>query len=148
MPARLLLRSRLALSETAFVEIVVWQVPQPVRGSGHDYKYRTALVAAGECVLVSPEGTRSWDGRLLPMKRGAFMLAMESRKPIVCMTVIGAHERMPRGSAVVRPGPIRVVFSDPIAVGQADPEDTSTRTELMARVASTFEAAKAAHALG
>jgi len=105
-----------------------------------------ARVAAGECVLVSPEGTRSWDGRLLPMKRGAFMLAMRSRRPIVCMTVIGAHARMPRGSAVVRPGPIRVVFSDPIAVGEGDPEDALARGELKARVASTFDAAKAAHA--
>jgi 1-acyl-sn-glycerol-3-phosphate acyltransferase len=104
-------------------------------------------VADGECVLVSPEGTRSWDGQLLPMKRGAFMLAMESQRPIVCMTVVGAHARMRRGSAVVRPGSVRVVFSDPIAVGDADPENADARTELMARVAATFEATKLAHAL-
>ena len=104
-------------------------------------------VAAGECVLVSPEGTRSWDGQLLPMKRGAFMLAMLSRRPIVCMTVVGGHARMPRGSAVVRPGPIRVVFSDPIAVREGDPEDVEARSSLMARVAATFEAAKMLHAL-
>ena len=30
---------------------VVWQVPNPVRGSGHDYKYRLALVVDGRCVL-------------------------------------------------------------------------------------------------
>lgn len=51
MRARLLLRSRLALSETAFIEAVVWQVPQPVRGSVHTYKYRLALVSDSVCVL-------------------------------------------------------------------------------------------------
>jgi 1-acyl-sn-glycerol-3-phosphate acyltransferase len=107
-----------------------------------------ARVAGGECVLVSPEGTRSWDGNLLPMKRGAFMLAMAARRPIVCMTVVGAHARMPRGSVVVRPGPIRVVFSDPVPVGDGDSEDAEARSALMARVAMTFEEAKTAHAIG
>ncbi len=73
-----------------------------------------ARVRAGECVLVSPEGTRSRDGRLLPMKRGAFMLAEQSTRPIVLVTVIGGHQRMPRGSPIVRAGWMRVVFSDPI----------------------------------
>jgi hypothetical protein len=51
MPAELLLRTRLALSETAFVEIVIWRVPKPVRGSPHNFKYRLALVSEGVCVL-------------------------------------------------------------------------------------------------
>lgn len=51
MKARLLLRERVVLSEASFVELVVWQVPQPVRGSAHSFKYRLALVADGMCVL-------------------------------------------------------------------------------------------------
>jgi hypothetical protein len=51
MKAVLLLRMRLVLTETAFVEAVVWRVPEPVRGSRHDFKYRLALVAEGTCVL-------------------------------------------------------------------------------------------------
>jgi 1-acyl-sn-glycerol-3-phosphate acyltransferase len=97
-------------------------------------------VAQGECVLVSPEGTRSWDGRLLPMKRGAFILAAASRQPIVCVTVIGGHARLPRGSAVVRAGPMRVVFSQPIA-------NDGDEATLAARVAETFEEIKGAHAI-
>jgi 1-acyl-sn-glycerol-3-phosphate acyltransferase len=79
-----------------------------------------ARVREGACVLVSPEGTRSWDGRLLPMKRGAFLLARSSERPIVCVTVAGAHDRLPRGCAAVRPGKVRVTFSEPIAVSRDD----------------------------
>lgn len=79
-------------------------------------------VRDGECVLVSPEGTRSRDGRLLPMKRGAFMLAEQSERPIVLVTVIGGHQRMPRGSPIVRAGRMRVVFSDPIPMPSAGVE--------------------------
>lgn len=51
MKAKLLFRKREGLSETAFVEMVIWRVPNPVRGSGHGFKYRLALVADGVCLL-------------------------------------------------------------------------------------------------
>jgi 1-acyl-sn-glycerol-3-phosphate acyltransferase len=73
-----------------------------------------ARVREGECALVSPEGTRSPDGKLLPMKRGAFLLAEAAERPIVLVTLIGGHARLPRGAVVVRRGPLRAVFSDPI----------------------------------
>jgi hypothetical protein len=51
MPAELLLDERHVLSESAFVELVVWRVPAPVRGSQHEYRCRLALVVDGECEL-------------------------------------------------------------------------------------------------
>jgi Family of unknown function (DUF6516) len=33
------------------VELVVWRVPSPVRGSAHRFKYRLALVVEGLCGL-------------------------------------------------------------------------------------------------
>ena len=51
MKAKLLLRERQSLSETAFIEVVIWHVSRPVSGSGHDYKYSLVLVADGVCVL-------------------------------------------------------------------------------------------------
>ena len=51
MNATLLFDRRTAISETAFVEMVLWRVPTPVRASGHVFKYRLALIADGLCVL-------------------------------------------------------------------------------------------------
>ena len=51
MPAGPLLDERHVLSESAFVGLVVWRVPAPVRGSQHEFRYRLALVVDGECVL-------------------------------------------------------------------------------------------------
>lgn len=51
MKAELLINERHVLDDSAFVEIVVWQVPRSVRGSRHRFKYRLALVRDGICVL-------------------------------------------------------------------------------------------------
>jgi len=89
----------------------------------------------GVSILVSPEGTRSWDGKLLPMKRGAFMLAIEATAPIIPIMIRGAHEALPRGSSVLRPGHISVEFLDPV-----DPRafTQETRKELKTLVARSL----------
>jgi hypothetical protein len=51
MKARELFNRRVPVAEQAFAELVLWEVPEPISGSKHCYKYRLAFVAAGECVL-------------------------------------------------------------------------------------------------
>lgn len=51
MKSRLLLDERHQLRVDAFVALRVWEVPQPVRGSAHWYKYSLAYVVAETCVL-------------------------------------------------------------------------------------------------
>lgn len=51
MRAVLLIRRRVVLAPDAFVDVVVWRVPQPISPSAHDFKYRLAYIVAGECVL-------------------------------------------------------------------------------------------------
>ena len=38
-------------TNTAFAELVLWQVPKPVAGSAHRFQYRLAYVVSGVCVL-------------------------------------------------------------------------------------------------
>jgi 1-acyl-sn-glycerol-3-phosphate acyltransferase len=49
------------------------------------------LLASGTHVWISPEGTRSRSGALLPFKKGAFHLALESGLPILPVTLSGTR---------------------------------------------------------
>lgn len=51
MKAELLMRERLILSRRAFIEIVIWKLPQPLPYSRHTFKYRLAYIANQRCVL-------------------------------------------------------------------------------------------------
>jgi Family of unknown function (DUF6516) len=51
MKAARLLSRRVVVAVDAFVEVVVWQVPEPVPPSTHGFKYRLAYVVGGQCVL-------------------------------------------------------------------------------------------------
>ncbi len=51
MKATELVRRRIAYSETAFADLVLWRVPSPIRSSDHAFKYRLAYVVDGVCVL-------------------------------------------------------------------------------------------------
>jgi 1-acyl-sn-glycerol-3-phosphate acyltransferase len=63
---------------------------------------RSSLFAAAERVkegaslIIFPEGTRGHvDGRMLPFKKGSFLLAKMAGVPILPITIIGANEAMP-----------------------------------------------------
>jgi hypothetical protein len=51
MKATLLLKERHAVNEQAFAELLVWKVPESLRGSAHLFKYSLAYIVVGECVL-------------------------------------------------------------------------------------------------
>ena len=51
MKGVLLLRERIPFSEDSFAELVLWQLPTPLTGSVHAFKYRLAFVNAGVCVV-------------------------------------------------------------------------------------------------
>jgi Family of unknown function (DUF6516) len=51
MAEELLIDERHVLDARAFVEMIVWRLPRPARGSRHSFKYRLALVVDEVCVL-------------------------------------------------------------------------------------------------
>ncbi len=85
----------------------------------------------GYSFLIFPEGTRSWEGGLLPFRRGGFFLALETGTPIVPITVKGTYELMPRGQKFVRKGSVKFAFHEPIPTTGFT---TETMPELMGRV--------------
>jgi 1-acyl-sn-glycerol-3-phosphate acyltransferase len=68
----------------------------------------------GISFLAYPEGTRSYDGRLLPFKKGVFVMAIKAGVPILPMVCAGAHRIAPKKSLKIQPGHVIVRFGDPI----------------------------------
>jgi 1-acyl-sn-glycerol-3-phosphate acyltransferase len=75
------------------------------------------------------EGKRSFDGKLLPFKKGPFYLAEECKVPVVPITISGTEAVMPKARFAIRPGTVTVEFHDPI-----EPSDFGERDCLMAKV--------------
>jgi 1-acyl-sn-glycerol-3-phosphate acyltransferase len=63
----------------------------------------TAYLRRGMNVMIFPEGTRSRDARLLPFKKGAFRLAIETGVPVLPVVVSGTAEGFQKGGTTVGP---------------------------------------------
>jgi 1-acyl-sn-glycerol-3-phosphate acyltransferase len=72
-------------------------------------------VRGGVSLLAYPEGTRSRNGSILPLKKGPFVLALQAGVPVVPVAIEGSLRVMPSGLKPFRPGPVRM------AVGTAIP---------------------------
>jgi 1-acyl-sn-glycerol-3-phosphate acyltransferase len=71
-------------------------------------------LAGNNSVLIYPEGTRSKDGKLQPLKKGGFFIAVRAGLAIVPVRVSGSRDIVPSGSLSVRPGHVVVELLDPI----------------------------------
>jgi 1-acyl-sn-glycerol-3-phosphate acyltransferase len=81
-----------------------------------------ALLGRGRCLLIFPEGTRTKDGRLGPMRSGFGMLARRSGAPIVPVYIDGAFRAWPRQRLLPRPRTIRIWLGEPIRVSRTEDE--------------------------
>jgi 1-acyl-sn-glycerol-3-phosphate acyltransferase len=93
-----------------------------------------AVIDQGLNMTIYVEGKRSFDGKLLPFKKGPFYLAMECAVPIIPMTIVGTHFTMPKARFSIKPGPVQVIFHDPI-----EPKDFGSRECLMEKVRAAIE---------
>jgi 1-acyl-sn-glycerol-3-phosphate acyltransferase len=85
-------------------------------------------------MMIYVEGKRSFDGRLLPFKKGPFYLAIECGVPIVPITITGTHQAMPKGRFAIQAGQVTVIFHPAI-----EPSDFGTREDLMGEVRKMIE---------
>ncbi|MGI9015571.1 MAG: HAD-IB family hydrolase [Euzebya sp.] len=76
----------------------------------------------GLSLVLAPEGTRWATPGLGPFKKGAFHIARQAGVPVVPIVMAGTGECLPKGTQLVRPGPVRVAILPPIDVSAWAPE--------------------------
>ena len=72
MKAVELIRTRIVYSEHSFAELVLWELPKPLPGSGHRFKYRLAYVVSGICVVRYDNEAGKGDHRHFAGKESAY----------------------------------------------------------------------------
>jgi 1-acyl-sn-glycerol-3-phosphate acyltransferase len=92
------------------------------------------VIKQGIHMTIYVEGHRSYDGKLLPFKKGPFYLAEECRVPVVPVTISGTHYVMPKRRFAIEPGLVTITFHLPI-----EPASFGTREELMEKVRAAIE---------
>ncbi|MBS1518238.1 MAG: 1-acyl-sn-glycerol-3-phosphate acyltransferase [Bacteroidetes bacterium] len=85
-----------------------------VREAMKSLKEASKKIIKGISVVIFPEGTRSADGKLGEFKRGMFVLAEESKVPIVPTVIIGSEKIMPRNKFKISSGEVIVKFAPPV----------------------------------
>ncbi len=84
---------------------------------------------AGRSFLAYPEGTRSRDGKLLPFKKGVFMMATKAQVPIVPITVSGFTRIMRKGESALHSGVARITIHDPVPTAEHSARDSEAIIE-------------------
>jgi len=67
-------------------------------------------------IIVSPEGTRSPDGRMGLFKKGGFKLAEKYDLQLIPVTILGSRYYVPKKKLAVTPGKVGLVIDLPVKV--------------------------------
>lgn len=100
------------------------------------------ILKEGISLVVFPEGARTWDGRMRPFKRGAFLLADELQLPLLPVTINGSFEVLPRsrGFNFVDWHPLSLTIHAPIPPrGQGAEAEHTAMQEAFEVISSALE---------
>lgn len=93
------------------------------------------VIGDGYSFGVFVEGTRAMPGELLPFKKGAFHLAIQTGVPVVPVAIRNTDSMMGKRTGVLNPGTIEMVILPPVELDGID-----TNTGVMELLRKTREA--------
>lgn len=104
-----------------FVNIIAIDRSNPERALASMAKARDVM-ADGYSFGVFAEGTRAMPGELLPFKKGAFHLALQTGSPIVPVAIKNTDWMMGKRTGVAYAGEIEMVLLPPVETDGIDPD--------------------------
>jgi 1-acyl-sn-glycerol-3-phosphate acyltransferase len=124
--------SYLAKSELFSNPLFGWWIRQcnafPVRQGAGDIgavKETILRLREGGALNIFPEGSRSEDGRLQPIERGASLVIRRAQVPVVPVVISGSFRAWPRGKMIFRGTPIRLLYGPPLQLAHLRPDEIS-----------------------
>ena len=148
--------STLAKSSIFRTRFMAWLAPRvgalPTRRYQIDpqaVRVALRLLKRGEGVGIFPEGERSWDGRLQPLRGGSIRLLLKAGVPMIPCGIVGTYGVWPRWGHMnwLKVGlgrePVTIRYGEPIHFGRHD--DRASRER--ARPDATVRIENALHAV-
>lgn len=93
----------------------------PVRQTGSAagaVKEAVERLQAGHALNIYPEGSRTETGEIGPLEKGVTLVIRKARVPVVPVAIDGSFEALPKGSKMLRPYPIRLLYGEPMDLSQ------------------------------
>jgi 1-acyl-sn-glycerol-3-phosphate acyltransferase len=69
----------------------------------------------GMPLVIFPEGGRAETGHLQPFQSGAFFIAIKAQVDVIPVAIVGSYEVLKQNTYHIKPGPIRMIFGEPIS---------------------------------
>ena len=82
------------------------------------------VLKKGKNVIIFPEGSRSYDGEMVPFKKTFAILSKELNVPVVPVCIRGAYDVLPRGSRWIKSKKIEVEYLPPLMPDDGDTYDS------------------------
>lgn len=74
----------------------------------------------GASVVVFPEGSRTYDGKMIRFRKGAYQMAVDQHLPIIPITLNGPYYVLPIGSLNLRRHRMEMIIHSPISTDSTD----------------------------
>lgn len=92
------------------------------------------MVEGGESLGIFPEGTFAAEPGLLPLKKGAFVIAGRTQAPVVPCVITGTRELFGLGARRLHPSRVRIRLLPAVPPGDADALREATEQALAAEL--------------
>lgn len=96
-----------------------------VKTAARSVEEAEAAIKEGASIIVFPEASRTYDGKMIRFKKGAFQMAVDQQLSVIPITLNGPYKVLPIGSLNLRCHRMKMIIHPPLSSGEVDPSPRS-----------------------